>query len=226
MDEWWTYSLSDFMLFSSATFFRQFELYNEALWPLHLAAIGLGGYIAKSFYFDGARKDLQNAAFLALGWIWVAMSYFGTRHAEINPTASFLAVAFGGQTILFILAEYMPNTRETYRGADHLRNIGSGFILFGVFLYPMVGFLAGRPWMQAEVFGVLPNPTVFATLGILLVAPRFRGLLLAIPLAWCAIDGAMRYAMEVPDFWVMPAAGLLTLVLVVHHTIKRRVRSI
>ena len=36
--EWWTYSLSDLLLFSPRTYYRLFELYNEAVWPMHVAA--------------------------------------------------------------------------------------------------------------------------------------------------------------------------------------------
>ena len=36
MSEWWTYSLSDFLLFSPRTYYRLFELYNLAVWPWHV----------------------------------------------------------------------------------------------------------------------------------------------------------------------------------------------
>ena len=38
MSEWWTYSLSDFLLFSPRTYYRLFELYNVAIWPLQLVS--------------------------------------------------------------------------------------------------------------------------------------------------------------------------------------------
>ena len=33
MPEWWTYSLSDFLMFSPRTYYRLFELHNAAIWP-------------------------------------------------------------------------------------------------------------------------------------------------------------------------------------------------
>ena len=33
MSEWWTYHLSDFLLFAPRTYYRLFELYNAAIWP-------------------------------------------------------------------------------------------------------------------------------------------------------------------------------------------------
>jgi hypothetical protein len=32
----------------------------------------------------------------------------------------------------------------------------------------LFGVAAGRPWSQAEVFGIMPEPTALATLGLLL----------------------------------------------------------
>ena len=42
MPEWWTYSLTDFLLFSPDTYWRLFERYNEAIWPLQIGAAALG----------------------------------------------------------------------------------------------------------------------------------------------------------------------------------------
>jgi hypothetical protein len=73
----------------------------------------------------------------------------------------------------------------------------------------------GRPWTQAEVFGMAPDPTALGTLGFALLAPtpRRRWLLLIIPLLWCAISGATLWTMGAPDALILPAAGLLALVL-------------
>jgi hypothetical protein len=71
----------------------------------------------------------------------------------------------------------------------------------------------GRPWNQAEVFGMMPDPTALGTLGfaLLLSTPRRRWLLVVIPLLWCAISGATLWTMGAPDALVLPAAGLLAL---------------
>ena len=42
MSEWWTYSLSDFLLFSPRTYYRLFELYNAAIWPAQIGARASG----------------------------------------------------------------------------------------------------------------------------------------------------------------------------------------
>ena len=46
MPEWWTYSLSDFLLFSPRTYYRLIERHNLAVWPAQLLAFVLGLAIA------------------------------------------------------------------------------------------------------------------------------------------------------------------------------------
>ena len=48
MSEWWTYRPSDFLMFAPRTYWRLFELHNEAWWPAQaivsvLAALRLVG---------------------------------------------------------------------------------------------------------------------------------------------------------------------------------------
>ena len=71
-----------------------------------------------------------------------------------------------------------------------------------------------------EIFGVAPDPTVIATMGILLLARRVSWELLVIPLFWCALSGAVLWTMGSPDALVMPVAALAVLLLAI--TRKRR----
>ena len=42
MSEWWTYSLTDFLLFSPETYARLLLRYNEAVWPAQLPVLAAG----------------------------------------------------------------------------------------------------------------------------------------------------------------------------------------
>src|SRR4029453_3480590 len=44
-------------------------------------------------------------------------------------------------------------------------------------------------WLQAEIFGIAPDPTVVATLGVLVAADRTLWELLVVPLPWWVISG-------------------------------------
>ncbi|WP_420799541.1 DUF6064 family protein [Noviherbaspirillum sedimenti] len=73
-----------------------------------------------------------------------------------------------------------------------------------------------------EMFGLAPDPTAVATLGLLLCTSRVPWLLLALPLLWCAISGATLFTMGAPDAWVAPATALLALLLTIWKTLLGR----
>ena len=54
----------------------------------------------------------------------------------------------------------------------------------------MLAPLQGRGWASSEVFGIAPDPTAIATLGVLLLARgRLLPVLLPIPVLWCLLSG-------------------------------------
>ncbi len=55
-----------------------------------------------------------------------------------------------------------------------------------------------------------PDPTVVATLGVILGAERTHWALLVVPVFWCAISGATLWTMQSPDALLLPATALLT----------------
>jgi hypothetical protein len=82
---------------------------------------------------------------------------------------------------------------------------------------------AGRGWRQVEIFGVAPDPTAVATLGIILLANgRGRRALIVVPAIWCAISGATLLAMKAPDAWIPPLAGVLAVALAIRRKLARR----
>ncbi|HYG91711.1 MAG TPA: DUF6064 family protein [Azospirillum sp.] len=213
MSEWWTYTLSDFLLFSPHTYYRLFELYNAAIWPGQMLAMALGLAVVVLL---GARRPWRGravSAILAACWLWVAWGFLFTRYATINWTAVYMAAAFAVEALLLVLVGVVGDRLGGRRQEHWTGRAGLGFVLFALLIQPLVGPLAGRAWSQVELFGVAPDPTVVATLGVLLTVERARWELLAIPLAWCAVSGATLWTMEAPDAWIMPAAAALALVL-------------
>jgi len=203
MSEWWTYRLSDFLLFSPETYFRLFELHNEALWPWQIAAM-----IAGLAMLVQTGKPLAlligGAAWLAAAWVW-----FYERYLTINWAAEWLAYGFVLQGLLLWVFAF---SRDLRPGNARSRAIGFMLIVCALVLQPLLPWMLGRPWMQGEIFALMPGPTVVATLGLLL-ALHAPWLLLVLPMAWCAIDGATLWTMNAPAYWLLPAAGFLTLVL-------------
>jgi hypothetical protein len=207
MSEWWSYSLSDFLLFSPRTYYRLFELHNEAVWPGHLLVLALGiAILVLLLRSDGRWRDRTIAGILAACWGWVAWSFLFTRYASINWAAPYLAVLFAAEAVLLVLAGAVMGKLRFRVG------FGIGLFLFALLIQPMIGPLVGRDWSQAEFFGIAPDPTAVGTLGVLLLASGlWHWVFLAIPLLWCVVSGATLWTMGTPDAVVLPAAALLTL---------------
>ena len=213
MSEWWTYSLSDFLLFSPRTYYRLFELYNTALWPAHVLALAIGFAILAVMVRGGTQRWNRAAGvLLAACWLWVAWAFLFTRYATINWAAAWFAGLFVVQAALLVLA---GATGGNPGFESRLRRAGAiGLFVFALLIQPLIGPLMGRPWAQAEVFGMAPDPTALGTLGVaLLQSTGRRWLLLAVPLLWCAIAGATLWTMGAGDAVVLPAAGVLALAL-------------
>jgi hypothetical protein len=103
------------------------------------------------------------------------------------------------------------------------RRVALGLWLVALVLHPALAPLLGRPWQQADWFGIAPDPTVLATLGLLLVmapagsgwrAPAARvlvGLSWCVPIGWCVVSGLTLWAMASREAWLMPTAAALAL---------------
>lgn len=223
MSEWWSYRLSDFLLFSPRTYHRLFELYNSAIWPAQAAVVLLGLLILVLLRRGGPVAGPAVAAILAACWAWVAIAFHLDRYATINWTAPWVAAAFLVQAALLVWAGVIGGRLSAPMRLDATGLAGMGLFLFALLLQPAIGLLLGRPWRQAEIFGVAPDPTAIGTLGLLLVlAGRARWTLMVLPALWCAATGATLWAMSAPDAWLPPAAALLALALAVWQALARR----
>lgn len=166
MSEWWTYRLSDFLMFSPRTYWRLVELYNRDVWPAQLIAVGAG--LLLLLLTAAARPGAGRvvAAALAIAWLWVGWAFHWQRYATVNWAAPWFAVAFGLQAMLLVILGMRRGGQS--RPSAGARNLGWALALCGVLLYPLVALAAGRPWTQTEVFGFMPEPTAAATVGFLL----------------------------------------------------------
>src|SRR5215216_3482129 len=211
MSEWWTYSLSDFLLFSPHTYYRLFELYNADIWPAQIVAVAFGLAIL-ALWRRSRHQGRAVPVIVAALWLWVAWAYLLTRYDTINWAARYFAVAFAIEALLLIWTGVRK--RLLLRApVDVFGGAGLALFLFALFAQPLIGPLVGRPWGQIEAFGIAPDPTIVGTLGILLAASRPHWGVLVIPLLWCAISGATLWTMHAPDALVPSAAAVLVLIL-------------
>lgn len=208
MIEWWTYSLSDLLMFSKQAYFRLFELHNLALWPAQLAALAAGIVLLLCLLRGGDRAGRLAAVLLALAWLTVAGSYFAGRYATINTAAPYYAIAFALQAVLLLwLASRRAAPRLT-QPVGTLARLALGLALLALLAFPLLAPLGGRPWAQAELFGLAPDPTVAFAFGALLLW-RAHWVLWIVPLLWCAVTGATLMELRSGQAWVLPVTGLV-----------------
>ncbi|SEJ79355.1 hypothetical protein SAMN05216201_11851 [Pseudomonas linyingensis] len=210
MAEWWLYGPRDLLLFAPRTYYRLFELYNLELWPLQLLALALGTTVLVLWRRGGARAGRAIAAILLLCWLWVAWGFHWQRYASINLAAGYFALAFVAQALLLLWLGVLRGRLAPAPATRLQQRAGLILVLFALLGFPLLGPLLGRSWTQAEVFGMAPDPTALATLGVLLLAGgRPAWGLWPLPVAWCLVSGTTLWAMEAPDFALAPLAALL-----------------
>lgn len=218
MSEWWTYRLSDFLMFAPRTYYRLFELHNAEIWPAPLVGIALT--IAVLWLTWHVQHGRVVAAILAAAWLFAAWAYHWERYATINTAAPSYAIGFALQGLLLAWFGMM---RDGLRPAFRPDPAGTlGFVLIAVAsLYPFLAPLLGRPWMQAEIFGLAPDPTAIATIGVLLRAKGGAAWLLPLPLLWCAISAATLWTMDSPEAVVPAVVAVLATAMVLWRTNQR-----
>jgi len=212
MPEWWTYGLSDFLMFSPRTYYRLLEQYNRALWPAHLLALGLGLAILGLLRRPTAAQGRTISAILAWLWIWVCWAFIWKRYATINWVASYIVPVFAVEALLLLWIGVARGRLSFRLRRDAAGTIGIALFILALAFYPLLAPLSGRPWEQAELFGLAPDPTVIATLGLLLLLEgRLRWTLLTAPILWCLASGATFWAMESREALVLFAAAFLVI---------------
>lgn len=221
------YAPADFVPFSAEVYFRLIERVGETFWPLHVPALLLG--LAALVL---AKRGKSRTAFvlLAVPWAWVGVTFLGQRYAELNWAGSWFAGAF------LVQAGVLLSLAATGAGFERDDGVASGRLAiayyaglllagFGAVIYPVIGPLSGFGPFQAETFGIHPDPTAVATLGIALVALRGVGMWLAalIPMLWCLVTGLTLLVLDAAWAIVPLAAAALSAVLALWKTVAKPV---
>ena len=222
MSEWWTYRPSDFLLFAPRTYYRLFELYNAEIWPLHIVTLFAGLTILLLMRSRIAWRGRLIATMVAACWLWIAWAFHWQRYATINWAASYFAVGFAMQAALLFWIGVVRGRLQFDSDQGGAARTGTAIFVFALMVQPLLTLLEGREWWQLEVFGVVPDPTVVATLGLLLAASRIHWVALPIPLLWCLVGGATLWTMNAADAFILPIAAVLTLLFIFRRSVARR----
>lgn len=208
--DWLSYSAGDFLPFSPSAYWALFALENRALWPLGLA-LSLAGAAAFAALVAGRALPGRWIAFgLALLWLHLGWSFVAGRYGALNWAGEGLAWAFYAEAALLAglgLAGRFPIAP----GNGPAAWTGLALLAAGLFLWPAFAVLDGRPWAQAELFGLAPDPTAAATLGLLVLAAterrRAAATVRAVPALWLALSALTLLAMDAWQGWAAAACA-------------------
>lgn len=220
MGTWSSYALSDFLLFSPQTYFRQFALINETATPLllHALAAALLGLSVRST--AGSRRVVLFG--LAILWASSAWLFHWRSYAAINWIAPWFAAGFAVHAGLLLFSGVGGDSQpggNSRVGALLARSVALACVAF----YPLQPVVFGRPWREAELIGVSPDATaLFTAAMILLLAPSRRWLPLALPIAWLVVGLLSLGTMGAPETWTL---GALCLVVAAAFIADRRDRA-
>jgi uncharacterized membrane protein YwaF len=222
MDAWWTYGITDLVLFTPETYFRLFELYHRDWWPMQLACLAMAVVILLCLWLRPARGGRVIAILLAASWGWLGWAFLHLRFAPIHWVANWYAVAFFLQALLLFIYGVSRRGMEFETGNTVRTGIGVVVLLFALLVMPATAHLSGREWMQAELFAMTPDATALATLGLLLlVKGQVAVWLVIIPVAWSFVTGATLWALEAPEALILPVGAILTIVLMIMPVYRR-----
>lgn len=195
MGELASYRLSDFILFSETVYYRQFELYNQAAWPLHGVAILFSLLIGYALWKRPAWAGRVISGLLVVSWLWVAWAFLYQRYNQIHVVAEWYALGFVLQAGLLAGCGVIKNRLALCVTSQPRLLIGAWVLFIALVFYPFMPLLSGRNWLQFEMFALAPDPTVLATLAILFIYKAPKGLYV-IPVIWVIVSGTTLFVME------------------------------
>jgi hypothetical protein len=194
MTEWWTYGLSDFLMFSPQAYWRLVARHNDAWWPAQLLGLvcSFGLMVALRESAVGAQRAVLLV--LAAAWAWVGWAFYWVRYTEIFLGAAWLARACGVQAVLLLVFALLPPAPPRY--VPHRERTIALLLGSAALAYPLLSWCTGHRWIEAEVFGFMPEPTTLATLGALTGLRQGgwrRPLLAVLPVVFLLLGLATRW---------------------------------
>lgn len=212
MDTWFSYRLSDFILFSERVYWRLFDQVNDLAGSFLPVLIALGCLLLMGVWSRHRAVRYATAVLLAASWVSSAIFFLWFHYTPVNWAARYAVPLFILEAGLIIL---LSLTRQLYRPLhknDVKGWLGFGLLAYAVVIHPFTSLIFGRTLTTAEIVGLAPDATAMATLGAVLVAARTRTLwlLLPIPVLALTLSGLTLFTLGTPEAWVILIALLVT----------------
>jgi len=201
--------------FTREQFLGVFVTYNDAIWPLQIAAY-LFGIVVVLLFRPSRSSDRIIAGVLAAMWVWTGIVYHGLFFALINTAAYLFGALFvfqGG----FLAYAGIQHDRLRFGFQSGLAAwVGAAFLFYAAVLYPLIGMATGHAYPEMPMFGVTPCPVTIFTFGMLLLTTqRLLRWLLVIPFVWSLIGGSAAMGFGITQDWLLLVSGIIAVPLIV-----------
>jgi Family of unknown function (DUF6064) len=205
--------------FTSEQFLAVFVAYNEAIWPIQIAAYLLGAIAVALLFWNPPGADRIIVAIVAAMWLWTGVAYHALFFSAINKAAYIFAALFIAQGGALIYAGVYRDQVRFGNRTRPLSWVGVALMIYAAILYPLIGLSTGHRYPEIPMFGVTPCPVTIFTFGLFLLAtPPLSRWLLVIPFIWSLIGGSAAFLLHVPQDWPLLVSGFVAVPLIVFGT--------
>ncbi len=201
-----SWALEDLLPFEPRVYWRLFALENEALCPVQPALLAAGAALLLRFLLGNRPSGRWVGPALGAAWLWTGWHFVALRYGSVNWAAPTLAWGFYAQGVLLAALGLSGRLSFPRRGPV----AGLGLAAAALLVWPLLAPLDGRPWREAEIVAIAPDPTAIATLGLLALVARSRctAFLCVLPALWLAVSALTLFAMGAWQGWAVLAALL------------------
>ncbi len=225
IEDWSSYRVADFIPFTADVYFRLIERVGEAFWPLHLLTVAIGLVTLLLALFGRGRAA---CLLLAVVWGWVGVTFLIQHYTQLSWAGEYFGWGFLAQAALLALIALTGRCLAAAgRPAGMSGWVGLALAVAGLLLYPWIAPLAGYGWFQAETFGIHPDPTAVATIGVvvLMLDGAWRWLAFIIPGLWCLISLLALHVLDAPWTMLLGVCILLGVIAMVWQSVERAIRA-
>ncbi len=190
------YQLAEILMFSPETYYRMIELYNRAIWPAQFIALIVGLMTIAICFYKHRYQGRILASVLAASWAWMSYGFLWKYYATINWYAVIYTFIYAMQAVILIWLGIVKDRIVPSIGLNSSSITGMILLTYAILIHPALTGVYQSLW-HAEVAGLLPVPTLIATMGVILLAkgaPVKR--LLAIPFLSAIVGGATAWELE------------------------------
>ncbi len=192
-----------------------FQRFNQAVWPVQIAAYGLGLAAVYLIFKQTPFSIKVVLAILSFCWLWSGIVFCLMYWAHSYVYAYGFGLLCIIQGSLFLMGVIKQDWPDSPKPRSHFIT-GIVFVAYAMAGYPILGYFLGHVYPEFIPFGLVPCPTAVFTFGLfLLMNKKFPRYYLIVPFI-VAIASLLAVYKGVYEDIGLFLAGLIGTFLILH----------